>query len=104
MTLKLYGASDDLIELDGDIDDEFYIGDGADEGGEGGCVGLSDGTVLGVIYDHDGVWRFTIKKNGTSEVQITGNDPDDKNNYSDTVTITGPIKWAMYSTELLNSK
>lgn len=54
--LTITGASDDLIEIDGDIREEFnvYLNDDQES-----YLSISDGTLLRVIYDEDGIWRFT---------------------------------------------
>jgi len=57
--LKVYGASDDLIEIEGDngdIYDEFNIYPKTNEEYH---LGFSDGTVLRVVYDSDALWRLT---------------------------------------------
>lgn len=53
--LKVYGASDDLIELDGDISEEF-----GRYNSEGDYLAFSDGTVLKAVYDDDGIWRMKL--------------------------------------------
>lgn len=61
--LILYGASDDLIELDGDLSEEFN----PDAGNET-YIGFSDGSLVAARYDAKGNWRFTIveESSGTS--------------------------------------
>lgn len=54
MTTTLTGASDDLIELSGDLYDEF----GASYNDPRGVIGFSDGTLIVYEYDEDGIWRF----------------------------------------------
>lgn len=53
--VRVYGSSDDLVEVEGDVSEEFTYGADTDEGM---YLGFSDGTVLGVTYDRDGVWRI----------------------------------------------
>jgi len=93
-TLRVYGASDDLLELVDAIDDEFYPAD-PDTLVIAGYIG--GGLVearLRVEYDHDGIWRLT-PTNGHDLVAITparGDDePDDEHGcpgYSDKATVT----------------
>lgn len=54
MATILTGHSDDVIELKGDLYDEFYPG--YDE--QNGAIGFSDGSLLHYEYDSDGIWRF----------------------------------------------
>lgn len=48
--LKIYGASDDLLELEGDITDEINV-----DCEESFCVAFSDGTLIRVHYDEDAI-------------------------------------------------
>jgi hypothetical protein len=48
--LVIYGASDDLVEVEGDVREEFNPGDGPS------YLAVSDGTVLRIAYD--GRWRI----------------------------------------------
>ena len=79
--LMIYGASDDLIEVEGDISEEFnHYDDGP------AYVAISDGTVLQVIYG-GGLW--TIKPIQTGEgttVEIHTATDEDKD-YSDRVSL-----------------
>lgn len=54
MATTLTGCSDDLIELHGDLTEEFYPQ--YDE--PKGAIGFSDGSFLHYEYDSDGIWRF----------------------------------------------
>lgn len=68
MNLKIYGASDDLVEVEGDLRDEFYaknIGKNI----EGRTITLSrivGGTVEGldihVRYERGGVWSVAVSQ------------------------------------------
>ena len=90
-TIKIYGASDDLIEIDGDIREEFvYL-----EEGETG-IAISDGTLIVANYDSEGCWRFHRLVKGSAEyTKVEAEGPDSKN-YSDVVTLTGEnIRWVV---------
>ena len=99
MSITIYGASDDLIELDGDIYEEFTAG--GDE--EPNLIAFSDGTLLEVTYTDAGIWRInalsvstgtTITKDEATADE--GNRPDGKPAYSDVVTLNGFIVWAVF--------
>jgi hypothetical protein len=89
--LKVYGASDDLIELDGnngDVNEEFgvYL-----DNGEARYLGFSDGTVLRAVYDEDGIWRLTpIFKGTLYERKEDGVVASDTN---DVVWFRDGVKW-----------
>lgn len=94
-TLTVYGASDDLIVVEGDINEEFYLGlsNGAD------LLAFSDGTLLRIVFTNvgDGVWRITPVAQGAAEVVIVQAPEDDDENYSDRATLTGDIAWVAHA-------
>lgn len=91
--LTIYGASDDLIEIEGDLREEFYL----ISDHEPSYLSFSDGTCLSVNYDNEGIWRFNIKFKGTAEVEkIECVEENDDDGYSDIIHITGDIKYVIY--------
>lgn len=91
--LTVYGYSDDLVEIDGDIRDEFtYPYDDKE-----GCVlAFSNGLILRIKYNDNGIWRITpvfpIKNESFSISQAPENDDS---NYSDIATINDDIDWVV---------
>lgn len=92
-TVTINGASDDLIEIGGDISDEFSPSD-TDEF----LVVASDGTALRGSYD--GVWRFTTHTSGSAKMSKVEAPKDDDDNYSDVVTLEGDIAWIALATNI----
>jgi hypothetical protein len=87
------GASDDLIEICGDIREEFNAYDCSD-----GTMAFSDGTLLGVEYDKDGIWRFkVICKVSLYDKKVEGSNTDDTN---DEVYFHHGLKWVEFSDEM----
>lgn len=86
--VKIYGASDDLVEIGGDIYDEFNPADTDDF-----LLAFSDGTVLRGKYD--GVWRFVRHSTGSAAMEKVEAPEDDDDNYSDVVTLNGEIAWVV---------
>lgn len=87
------GASDDLIEIDGDISEEFNSYDCND-----GRMALSDGTLLKVEYDEDGLWRFKVLHKGNLyDHKDEGSVGEDTN---DVVHFKEGIKWAAFSDKM----
>jgi hypothetical protein len=80
--IKIYGASDDLIELDGDIREEFGTGEGV--------LLFSDGTMLEVRYNSMGQWKISVLQTGEAHVHraMAAGDPDGPN-YTDVVHLIG---------------
>lgn len=93
--VEVYGASDDLIEVEGAIREEFNALGQAADGGEGGLLAFSDGTVLEVEYTSSGVWRISrIAAGGAvyQRTEATGPDGD----YTDRVALVGDISWVVF--------
>jgi len=93
------GASDDLIELDGDIREEFGCYDSGKM-----YLAFSDGTLLSIIYGEgtEAFWRINrihIGSASYSKHEATDEDKD----YSDRVTLEGDITWVLLGKELATS-
>ncbi len=89
--LTVYGASDDLIEVEGDIREEFPAT------GEDDLLALSNGVVLHVTYTDHGIWRIAPLAGG-SRVTIDFAPTDDEDNYTDRATITERVSWVVHGT------
>lgn len=57
-TIYVYGASDDLIEIDGDVSEEFNVNFGDDK-----YLIFSDGTC--VRFEYDGDWTLSLVRGGS---------------------------------------
>lgn len=90
--IEIYGSSDDLIEIDGDIREEFNA--------EEGYLAFSDGTVLYIEYGKEGIWRIRQMTKGKAKYTKTEGIDDD--NYSDKVTLDGDISWVVFGKEFVN--
>lgn len=87
------GASNDLIEIDGDLCEEFSAYDCND-----GKMAFSDGTLLGVEYDNDGIWRFkVIFKGSCFDYKVEGSVNEDTN---DEVHFKEGLTWAVFADEM----
>lgn len=93
MSVVVYGSSDDLVEIEGEIDQEFYLRPEGDD--ESMILAFSDGTVLHITYDEQGMWRINRLFPGTASYsKREGTDPD--GDYSDRVELAGlPIYWVV---------
>lgn len=100
--LKIYGWSDDNVELEGDIREEFYVPDAVD-GDENPLIVLSNGVVLRVKYGNDDdVWHFTPLK-GSDKVFVIYDDQSDVEG-SDVVMVDETINFAVCGTSLVENK
>jgi len=78
MATKVYGASDDLVEIEGDFNEEFD----AWEESNPKIVAMSDGTVLACFYPKNSglaVWGIKVLTAGPllDRVTVCSNDYDD---------------------------
>lgn len=87
------GASDDLIEIDGELCEEFDSYNCNDA-----QMAFSDGTLLGVEYDNDGIWRFKVMFKGSCfDHKIEGCVNDDTN---DEVHFKEGLGWAVFADDM----
>lgn len=88
MKLTIYGASDDLIEIEGDLRDEFgYYSDDPAE------IKFSDGTVATIAYGDEvkALWSINVHERGTASFVLT-KATNEKTDYSDRLTVEG-VEW-----------
>jgi len=92
MSITIYGASDDLIEIEGDIREEFSF---FPDDGESRFLAVSDGTLLRVFYDDDGIWRLNKIAGGLCTFKKAEGDVE--KDTPDKVTLSGvEIKWVVF--------
>lgn len=92
MSVTVYGASDDLIEVEGDISEEYNAWQA-----DGKVLAFSDGTVLRISYTREGIWRIVPLARGEGLLEITQAVSADDERYSDRATIDGArISWCVY--------
>jgi hypothetical protein len=97
---KVYGASDDLIEFEGELSGEVgCFGTGDEDDALGVLVALSDGTILAVRYGKPGlggVWGITMLRQGEMFERLDICTDEDANPYSDVAHFkAGKLKaWA----------
>ena len=87
------GASDDLIEISGELQEEFNCIDCSD-----GTMAFSDGTLLEVEYDKDGIWRFKPRYKGSLFNKVVPGDVEKDTN--DEVYFATGLKWCVFSDEM----
>ena len=95
--VEVYGDSDDLVEVAGDISDEF----GRYAIGEWSFVTFSDGTVLRVGYGVDDTdnWRVERIRDGAAvfnHVTAELRQVEDPDACSDVGVLDGPIEWVKF--------
>lgn len=89
MSVTVYGASDDLIEVEGNVREEFPWIES-----DPAYLGFSNGVVLRVGYSDSGVWRIAPVAGG-GVVQVEQCSEDDDDNYSDRATVLGDVAWVV---------
>lgn len=98
LATKVYGASDDLIEFEGELYDEGGCF-GTDDDDHGVSVFFSDGTVLELKYGKmgRGIWGITLINQGVLFDHITYCVNDEENPSSDVAFFKEGLKWAYYT-------
>lgn len=93
-TILVCGASDDLIEIDGAIVEEFnhysseYLA----------YLAFSTGVVLRVFYDDNGIWRFSPVSGAASISLDFCDNINGDDGYSDKVWLHGPAPtWVVFT-------
>ncbi|MGC4886602.1 hypothetical protein [Micromonospora sp. DT227] len=89
--ITVYGSSDDLIEIDGDIREEF----GYHNESKGDLLAFSDGTILRIFHNDSAIWRITSVARGSSELTIEQVAETDDRRYSDRATLAGAV-WVVH--------
>lgn len=95
MATKVYGRSDDLIEVEGDLTGEVGHYESSEDG-QGCLLMFNDGTLLQVKYGkpQGGIWAITVVQEGAlfDRLEICTN--EDADPYSDVVHLKDGIKLA----------
>jgi len=100
MGTRIYGASDDLIEFEGDVGGE--VGHyGTDEGEQGSLLVCSDGTLLEAKYGKGGagIWELKLIKKGSLFDKIDPCVDEEATPYSDVAIFHDGLKWAYAARE-----
>lgn len=93
-TITVWGESDDLIEVRGDVPDEEFNDVAFMR--PGGIVRVSTGDELVVAMDLDGNWRVDHSTQSTGSTLEVIKRPDyhgDTDDKGGTLTTAGPIEW-----------
>lgn len=88
-SITIYGASDDLVEVEGDLREEFNAFE--DES----FIAVSDGTLISVEYGASGIWNLNVLRRGSCSIDKT--DATGEEDYSDKIELTGEIAWVAYA-------
>ena len=100
--VTIYGASDDLVEVDGSIREEF---DYPLDPEKPQFLAFSDGTVLTILYDNDGMWKIRQAAIGKAEYSKKEAVSSDSDEYSDKVTLkAGNIQWVVFGSAFTYKK
>lgn len=93
MTTRIYGASDDLFEVEGDVTGEAGV---TVAGGPSTVAFCSDGTVLRVNYGDDvgrGIWKLTVLERGSLLDRVDVCTDEYADPYSDVAHFRKGLKW-----------
>lgn len=107
--VKVSGASDDLIEIEGDaLNEEFsaLTEQFEDRADAGALLAFSDGTVLEILYampGDGGFWRIRRLMAGSAKYELREATDEDKD-YSDVATLTGDLRWVVRGDQVARAK
>lgn len=94
--IGIYGGSDDAVYVTGDMQEQFDFA--PNKPIESRILAVSDGTLLRVNYDEDGIWRLTRITAGTAEYQKVEGDVEKDTN--DVVYLSGEdVTWVAFATK-----
>ena len=95
---KIYGASDDLIEIEGAVNDEVNHIDAKNV-----LIKASDGTKAKITYDDNGEWKISVEVEGSEYFGLIHSVGDDAKHtfpyaigctsYSDVLLLDEDIEW-----------
>jgi hypothetical protein len=99
VALKVYGASDDLIEFEGDVHGEIGCY-GTDDRDQGVLLMFSDATVLEVKYGKSdaAIWGITLLKKGRLFDRIDQCTDEDAEVHSDVARFNAGVSWVYAAT------
>lgn len=97
MATRIYGASDDLIDFEGDFKGEVGCWR-ADEETKAVLIVVSDGTVLKVWYGDRGIWRVQLERKGGLFERIDPCTDEDADPHSDVAHFREGVAWAYAAT------
>jgi hypothetical protein len=98
---KVYGASDDLIEIEGSIKDEIGCYD------EIVTIKFSDGTKATIKYckEHNneiiGVWEIKVIEKGTSFIELQECFDEDAEIYSDVLVLDDKVRFYKHTKQIM---
>ena len=84
MKVTITGLSDDLVEVEGDLKEEFCADDV--------LLIFGDGTEIRAKYADDGLWHIARTKVGTGTYTHVSKATDPDGVYTDKVTLEGDLK------------
>lgn len=106
----IFGASDDLIEIEGDVYDEVPVNDDKPV-----SFSASDGTSGSITYGKGGMWEIAVKKEGDKLLYWEKNKGEDGDHdkleiaglvsaYSDAVVLKDGIEWVKIGRKTFKAK
>ena len=96
MRTTVYGASDDLVEIEGGISEEFNPSDDGPN-----YLAFSNGTVLGIEYTKLGVWKIVCFAGPQPVIDPAGG--SDSDNYSDRAHLED-VDWVVFGNRFEETK
>lgn len=92
MSITVFGHSDDLIEIEGDLREEFTYKEH-----DNNYLAFSDGTLLDIQYNDEGIWRIHKLAQGDA-VCVLSQGTDSQSDYTDRMVLQGEglSRWVVH--------
>lgn len=92
-SVTIYGASDDLVEVEGDVREEFS----AYEDGYR-FLAFGDGSLVRLNYTDEGCWEVRVEVLGAGTAQSLDTHDGDTTTYTDRLTLTRstPFRFCLF--------
>jgi hypothetical protein len=95
MSITVYGASGDLIEVEGDVTATFHFAGGHSAGEHGDLLAFSDGTILSMRPDPEYAWVIDVLMRGEGDIETwTHTHEGDQARIADATWVVHGIGWA----------
>lgn len=99
--ITVFGTSDDLVEVEGDISEEFNAYSRTSD--ESWVLAFSSGDVLRIQYTDTGVWRIAPVV-ATHRLAVAQASEGDQENYSDVADISGDVEWVVFGSAVARAR
>jgi len=97
-SVMIVGGVDDVVEIRGDVQEEYVLD------GDLGFIGCGDGTLISVeIEEESGQWLFSQVTAGSADIKIHDHETD-TGQKTKAVTMAGDLNWFIFGYGIMLSQ